>query len=326
MGRENLEKTEDLYKTTLAMEQQTLSETEWMSGILVDAILFQLAKAYRNVNYMPVMFCSNELPAAARAGPAALRALRPRDMLGREICVVPDALSPVTEIEGYSPLPTHYPRDSYVAAVPTPRATPRSSSSSLPLQVVPPGPWGSSLVVGHLPGGSLYTPPAYTSANPSLVFLCNTGQVHWTVIRVDLGMRKRIELYEPFGLDSNGKGRAARARLDKMHNGGGEGGGGSYAKEGLSLRNLPKDLVTWLDTVCPLPSEGGWRAQSASAITWQHQGNGFDCGVACLLYAEKIGQGLEAETICEHTDQQEISEHRAVLRSFLPRFMAENLL
>ncbi len=72
--------------------------------------------------------------------------------------------------------------------------------------------------------------------------------------------------------------------------------------------------------MCPLPTEGGWRARSKSAITWQQQGNGWDCGVACLLYAEKIGQGLEAETICNTTDQQQMSEHRAMLQRFLPRF------
>ena len=84
---------------------------------------------------------------------------------------------------------------------------------------------------------------------------------------------------------------------------------------------LPRDLLTWLDAVCPLPTEGGWRARSRSAITWQQQGNGFDCGVACLLYAEKIGQGLEAETICSTTDQGQISEHRRILQTFLPKFV-----
>ena len=122
------------------------------------------------------------------------------------------------------------------------------------------------------------------------------------------------------------RGNKQGASSGRARAGGGGGGGGgassssAYATEGLSLRNLPRHLLTWLDAVCPLPTEGGWRARSKSAITWQQQGNGWDCGVACLLYAEKIGQGLEAETICNTTDQDQISVHRAMLQRFLPRF------
>jgi hypothetical protein len=92
--------------------------------------------------------------------------------------------------------------------------------------------------------------------------------------------------------------------------------------------------VQWLDTVCPLSVPGGWRSRTRSAIREQQQGNGFDCGVACLLYAEKCGQvcacaqvnilsqhymmqGYAAEDIGAHTDQDEITWYRAVLQAYL---------
>jgi hypothetical protein len=328
--RESLESTEGLYKTALAMEQDSLSNTEWMTATLIDALMFQLAKTYRNVAYMPCIFCAYDLPRAAKGGPAALRALRPRDMLGRELCVVPDALSPVVEVAGYTPLSTH-----------VPRVSAGGGGSSCTVASLP-QPWASQLVTSHQPGGVVYTPPSYSSANPSIVFFSNVSKIHWTVIRVDLGTRKRIEVYEPFGLESavrgggsgggggggGGGSSSGGGGASSGEAGGGFGGGGgaaagsssSYATEGLSLRNLPRHLLSWLDAVCPLPTEGGWRARSKSAITWQQQGNGWDCGVACLLYAEKIGQGLEAETICNTTDQDQISVHRAMLQRFLPRF------
>ena len=49
----------------------------------------------------------------------------------------------------------------------------------------------------------------------------------------------------------------------------------------------------------------------------QQQGNGFDCGVACLLYAEKCGQALEREDIGAGTDQLAITWYRALLQRYL---------
>lgn len=142
-------------------------------------------------------------------------------------------------------------------------------------------------------------PPVYSSSNKPLVFFWNIGNMHWNLVRVQTGLRKQIEIYEPMGK------LASRSNL------------GGYSSEGLSLRSVPRDLITWLDRVCPCGGPAGWRARTFSAITSQHQGNGFDCGVACLLYAEKCGQGQEKEDISRYTNQEDITSYRALLRSYL---------
>lgn len=140
-----------------------------------------------------------------------------------------------------------------------------------------------------------YTKPAsYASPNRPLVFFWNIGNMHWNLVRVFTGSSKHIEVFEPMGRPTS------RSQ-------------GGYASAGLSLRSVPRTLITWLDAVCPLPTPGGWRARTRSAITSQQQGNGFDCGVACLLYAEKCAQGREKEDICDGTDQSEITAYRAQL-------------
>jgi hypothetical protein len=145
--------------------------------------------------------------------------------------------------------------------------------------------------------------PRYASPNRPLLFFYNAGGMHWCFVRVTLGLRKRIELYEPMGKPPA---KAAAARAANV-----------YRADGLSLRAVPRHLIEWLDAVCPLETEGGWKERSLSAITRQHQINGFDCGVACLLYAEKSAQGLEAETICEQTGQHEITSYRKLLVDFV---------
>jgi len=60
-----------------------------------------------------------------------------------------------------------------------------------------------------------------------------------------------------------------------------------------------------------LPS---WQAKGLSAITTQHQMTGFDCGVACLLYAEKCGQGMMREDINAGTSQQDFTKFRHALQ------------
>jgi hypothetical protein len=45
-----------------------------------------------------------------------------------------------------------------------------------------------------------YAPPNYSgSANRPLVFFWNIGNMHWNLVRVQLGARKEIEIYEPMG-------------------------------------------------------------------------------------------------------------------------------
>ena len=131
------------------------------------------------------------------------------------------------------------------------------------------------------------------------MFFWNIGNMHWNLIRVHTGTTKAIEVFEPMGKPAH---RAGSSQ--------------SYTSEGLSLRSVPRHLIEWLDVVCPLPTEGGWRARTVSAITCQQQGNGFDCGVACLLYAEKCGQAQEREDIGAGTNQHAITWYRALLQHY----------
>ena len=57
-----------------------------------------------------------------------------------------------------------------------------------------------------------------------------------------------------------------------------------------------------------------WLSVGISAITVRQQLNHFDCGTAVLLYAEKCGQGFNAEQINNHTTQNDISEYRSSFR------------
>jgi hypothetical protein len=299
-GGETLESLGALHRSALSMELEAsggaLAASAWMTATVLDALLFSLARAYPRVCFLPCQFAAYELPHAARRRVEGLRDLRPVDVLGREVAIAADALWPVDHVAGYEPMPTHAPR-----------------GEGAPL------PWAGKLVASH-PAGRAFVPPSYASANSTLVFFAHVGAVHWTVVRVELGAHKCIEVYEPFGISDVARGAAGAAR-----NGAGAGAVAagaapvSYSTTGLSLRTLPKDVLTWLDACCPLPSPGGWRARSRSAITKQQQVNGWDCGVAGLLYAEKIGQGLQAETICQTTDQEQISAHRAVIADYVKR-------
>ena len=54
-------------------------------------------------------------------------------------------------------------------------------------------------------------------------------------------------------------------------------------------------MIEWLDMCCPLREGSSWLSVGLSAITNQQQVTNFDCGVACLLYAEKCGQQQVSE-------------------------------
>ena len=64
-----------------------------------------------------------------------------------------------------------------------------------------------------------------------------------------------------------------------------------------------------------------WLTRVTSAITRQQQMTGFDCGVACLLYAEKCGQRIMCEDVDATTTQEEITEFRGILQTFLDAFV-----
>lgn len=107
----------------------------------------------------------------------------------------------------------------------------------------------------------------YTDKTTPLVFLLNNSNIHWTLLRVIRGKDPELQLFEPLGLPSRSN------------------------RVGLSLRTIPKIIVDWLDWCFPLPSGDSWLTTGISAITAPHQLTNYDCGVACLLYAEKCGQG-----------------------------------
>lgn len=139
-------------------------------------------------------------------------------------------------------------------------------------------------------------PPSLSSSLPDirpLVFFVNISNIHWNVIRVISWPVARIEIYEPMGKQERRRG-------------------------GVSFRTLPVALTNWLDVVSPI--EGGWQSRSVSAIPFPHQGNGWDCGVASLLYAEKLGMGMEAETIASTTCQEEITAYRGLVSNVLASF------
>jgi hypothetical protein len=144
---------------------------------------------------------------------------------------------------------------------------------------VRPSPWAALLTLERprppVLAASAPIAPRYASPNRPLLFFYNAGGMHWCFVRVTLGLRKRIELYEPMGRPDKGADSARAANV--------------YRADGLSLRAVPRHLIEWLDAVCPLGTEAGWKERSLSAITQQHQLNGFDCGVACCEFTAVRG-------------------------------------
>jgi hypothetical protein len=143
----------------------------------------------------------------------------------------------------------------------------------------------------------------------SIVFAVNIKNRHWNLLRVQHWPHRELQLFEPMGKP------ASRGQKNST--------------AGVSLRYIPHDVLVWLDKCWPcecndrLGKKGvTWQNLSRSAITFQHQLTGFDCGVACLLYAEKCGQGLLRQDIEQSTDQAEITKFRKLLCSSLESIAA----
>ncbi|CEG39697.1 ubiquitin-1-specific protease [Plasmopara halstedii] len=119
-----------------------------------------------------------------------------------------------------------------------------------------------------------------------LIFIVNVDQIHWNLFRLQLNPIPKLQLFEPMG------------RL--------------ASRSGISYRSVPRAVIEWLD-VC-YPQDKCWLERTESAITNKQQVSGFDCGVACLLYADKCGRGQSIEEINDEIDQQAITSFRKQLQ------------
>jgi hypothetical protein len=131
------------------------------------------------------------------------------------------------------------------------------------------------------------------SKDLSIAFFYNIGNMHWNLLHVTLQPHPELQVYEPMGMQTRSK---------------------VNAEEPISKRYLPTSVLQWLDHVHPMKGTT-WLSLAKSAITMRHQQTGFDCGVACLLYAEKIGQKYLREDINEFTTQDDISKYRTLIQS-----------
>ena len=110
-------------------------------------------------------------------------------------------------------------------------------------------------------------------------------------------------------------------------------------RNGVSARSLPRRTYDWLEATWPMAplidsidrignigrveikanldptwiKPTSWAQASISAVTSQHQLTSFDCGVACLLYAEKLASGQNRMDVDRWTDQSEITWYRSLL-------------
>eukprot|EP01039_Chlorochromonas_danica_P004914 gene4914-5390_t len=136
----------------------------------------------------------------------------------------------------------------------------------------------------------------YNDLETSFVFLLNNHNIHWNLLRVIRGQKPELQLFEPLGRPQTRSSRCS---------------------PGLSFRSIPKLIIDWLDYCYPLGQRQSWLSKGSSAITSVHQLTTYDCGVACLLYAEKCGQGESKEMINAETTQEHITEYREILKRFL---------
>ena len=134
---------------------------------------------------------------------------------------------------------------------------------------------------------------SYEESTP-IVFIINSEGIHWQCIRVQRDKGKEcLELFEPMGKPEHRHG-------------------------GLGSRDVPRCVIEWLNSCCPLEGNKSWLSLGVSAITERQQLNSHDCGVAALLYAERCGLGHTAEEINTVT-QDDLSAYRQLLKAFTSR-------
>lgn len=97
------------------------------------------------------------------------------------------------------------------------------------------------------------------------VWLINNGNVHWSLARALLHPKRQLQLFDPLGNISR--------------------------RKTPSNRQIPRNIINWLNATFPCKDEDDtWQLHAIHAVTSSHQKNSYDCGVACLLYAEKCGE------------------------------------
>lgn len=115
--------------------------------------------------------------------------------------------------------------------------------------------------------GNKILSPRLVKRPKSLIFFINAQNIHWNLIHVILNPEPKLHLYEPMGMPR-------------------------HRRDGLNFRIVPKLIIDFLNQKFPLlDSSKSWIDLGYSVITKRHQLTSYDCGVACLLYAEKCGQG-----------------------------------
>ena len=139
----------------------------------------------------------------------------------------------------------------------------------------------------------------YRDTKKEIVFVLHKS-IHWNLIRIVRHPKPVLELYEPMGKPSNRHGGLNFRQVPQkgnVHMSFVCSVGCVYLQFRLVL--VPNSrlllcqsiaVIEWLDMCCPLREGSSWLSVGLSAITNQQQVTNFDCGVACLLYAEKCGQ------------------------------------
>lgn len=120
--------------------------------------------------------------------------------------------------------------------------------------------------------GNFIHPPTceYSDQRNPIVCVFNSRDIHWNIVRINFTPMRSLQLFEPMGKPTGRRVKPATS---------------------MSFRDIPATLIKWLDSRWPMANKESWLAVGTSVITTQQQYTTYDCGVACLLYAEKCAIG-----------------------------------
>ena len=121
----------------------------WLTSTLIDAVTFELARAYPVVHFLPTNVLAFELPHASKTG--RLAAYSCTDLSGRRVALRADA--------------------------PTAMSLPQQASAV----GAPAVQFGGGWISGPPPPG--YRPPTFAAPNRTLITFWNQGQLHWNLVR-----------------------------------------------------------------------------------------------------------------------------------------------